>query len=202
MTDRIRLVLASASPRRRALLEAAGLEFEVRPTEVDEGLDPGLDPVQAATLLAERKARAGVERERSSALVIGADTIVALPVGGGWRLLGKPADEREAAAMLGSLSGSRHRVVTGVCVASAPGGALRTAAETTVVEMREITPQERDGYVSSGEWRDKAGGYAIQETADRFVVALEGGGFDNVVGLPVALTLELIDEVRRAGVGS
>jgi septum formation protein len=93
-------------------------------------------------------------------------------------------------------------VVTGVCVASAPGGALRTAAETTVVEMREITPSERDGYVSSGEWRDKAGGYAIQETADRFVVALEGGGFDNVVGLPVALTLELIDEVRRAGVGS
>lgn len=128
--------------------------------------------------------------------MLAADTIVALGEREEERLLGKPADLSEARAMLRSLSGTRHRVVTGVCVAPAPEGAPLVGSETTWVRMRAIEAREVEAYVRSGEWRDKAGGYAIQESADRFVLALEGGGFDNVVGLPVGLALELL---RRAG---
>jgi septum formation protein len=98
--------------------------------------------------------------------------------------------------MLECLSGTRHAVVTAVCVALAPEGPCHLDEECTWVAMRTIEPAEVQDYVASGEWRDKAGGYAIQESADRFVLALEGGGFDNVVGLPVARTLGLL---RRAG---
>jgi septum formation protein len=111
-------------------------------------------------------------------------------------LLGKPADEREADAMLASLSGSRHEVLTGVCVVRTHDLSQWSSFERTIVTMREITAAERAAYVASGEWRDKAGGYAIQESADRFVTGLEGGGFDNVVGLPVALARSLL---ARAG---
>ena len=188
------IVLASASPRRRDLLREAGLDFQVDPADVDESLEAGLDPVTAAVVLAERKARAVLTRHGGAgALLIGADTIVALPQEGeAWSLLGKPADAPEAHAMLSSLGGSRHAVVTGVAVARAEDGSVTSHAETTWVTMRPILPEEVEGYVASGEWRDKAGGYAIQETADRFVTSLEGGGFDNVVGLPVRRTLELL----------
>src|SRR5207244_1499971 len=106
--------------------------------------------------------------------------------------LGKPADEAQARAMLAQLSGSRHQVITGVCVTRSGDLGLHEGFERTWVTMRAIASSEIDAYVASGEWRDKAGGYAIQETADAFVSALEGGGFDNVVGLPVALTLRLL----------
>jgi len=197
----VQIVLASASPRRRELLAQAGLLFEVLPAEVDEGLASGTCAEAGAVLLAERKALAVRARLAPGrrAWVLAADTIVALGEPGardGERLLGKPADEPEARAMLRALSGTRHRVVTGVCVAPAPEGALLTGSETTRVHMRPIESREVEAYVRSGEWRDKAGGYAIQESADRFVLALEGGGFDNVVGLPVRLALELL---RRAG---
>ncbi|MEO0653005.1 MAG: Maf family protein [Planctomycetota bacterium] len=198
MTDRFTTVLASASPRRRALLEAAGLGFEVRPTHVDESLEEGLDPGCAALELAERKANAGADAWGTEpALVIGSDTIVAVPVEGGWRMLGKPADEAEAAAFLRLLSGSSHRVVTGVCVLATPSRTSRADAEVTRVTMRPLTDDEVADYVASGEWRDKAGGYAIQESADRFVTDLAGGGFDNVVGLPVERTLKLLGEAAR-----
>jgi septum formation protein len=191
------IVLASASPRRRELLARAGLCFEVLPAEVDESLAPGTLAEAGAVELAERKAKAVHARLAPGrrAWVLAADTIVALGEGAEERLLGKPADEDEARAMLGSLSGTRHRVITGVCVAD-PEGARLVGSETTGVRMRAIDAREVDAYVRSGEWRDKAGGYAIQESADRFVVALEGGGFDNVVGLPVELALALL---RRAG---
>ena len=207
-------MLASASPRRRELLRAAGLEPTVRASAVSEDLPAGIEPVRAALLLAERKARAvagelaaegrggtegrGGAELPAGAFVIGADTIVAIETPGepgGERLLGKPADEAEAAAMLRLLSGSRHRVVTGVAVV-APGGELLAGSETTWVTMRPLSAAEVTAYVASGEWRDKAGGYAIQESADAFVTRLEEGGFDNVVGLPVGLTLALL---RRAG---
>jgi septum formation protein len=188
------IVLASASPRRRELLRAAGLEFEVRPSAADESLVGEPDPVAAALELAERKARAVLPALGAGpALVIGADTIVAVPRGAaGHRLLGKPESPEEARDMLCSLSGTRHLVVTGVCVLAAPATRRWAEAESTWVTMRPITAREVEDYVASGEWRDRAGGYAIQETADRFVTALEGGGFDNVVGLPVALTLRLL----------
>lgn len=194
-------MLASASPRRHALLRSAGLDFDVRVSGADEDLPPGIDPVEGARRLAERKARAAAASLLAEAprWVVGADTIVAVPEAGGWRLLGKPADEAEADRMLRTLSRSTHRVVTGVCVlrTGGPGGAeALTGTETTRVTMRAIAPAERAAYVASGEWRGKAGGYSIQETADAFVTALQDGGFDNVVGLPVALTLELLRRAR------
>lgn len=192
-------MLASASPRRRELLTAAGLAFEVRPTSVDEDLESFVDPLDAAQRLASHKARAGaaaVGAAGGDVWVIGADTIVALRVENGWRLLGKAADAREAEQMLALLSETRHLVATGVSVVRASDGAEWSDVERTWVRMRAISADERRDYVASGEWRDKAGAYAIQESADRFVIGLEEGGFDNVVGLPVALTLRLL---RRSG---
>lgn len=197
------LVLASASPRRRVLLERAGLDFEVRPSAADETLDPAeTDPDRAARELALRKARAVAAPLKGSARwVVGADTIVALGAGAATRFLGKPEDAGDARRMLSSLSGTTHRVVTGVVVIRASDGEAFLDAETTRVTMRTLAPDEVEAYVASGEWRDKAGGYAIQESADAFVTALEGGGFDNVVGLPVARTLRLLERAGAALAG-
>ncbi len=198
------IVLASASPRRGELLASAGVDFVVEPAGIDERLEAPLPPPEAAEALARRKARE-VARRRSgqAAWVVGADTLVALQdarLPSGWLVLGKPANAGEARAMLERLSGSRHAVVTGVCVVRASDGAERGGAETTWVTMRRIEPREVEAYVESGEWFDKAGGYAIQETADRFVTGIEGGGFDNVVGIPVGLVLELLAELGAPGI--
>lgn len=206
-----RVVLASASPRRRDLLEAAGLRFEILPADVDETIDSALTAGQAAEDLSLRKARAVASRLDGPAAVIGSDTLVVLgedtPGDGGAprrRYLEKAADEAEAKAMLEALSGTRHRVITGVAVVLTDAGGETVASmsehETTFVTMRELESAEIAAYVASGEWRGKAGSYGIQGTADRFVVGLEGGGFDNVVGLPVQRTLRLLRAVSgRAG---
>lgn len=189
------LVLASASPRRRDLLRAAGLSFELAPADIDETVRPGLTPEAAAEDLALQKARAAAARWRGGpATVLGADTIVAVGDGPELEFLAKPVDAADAARMLRRLSGSRHRVVTGVALVLAGDGASGATVghERTWVSMRDLTDAEVAAYVASGEWEGKAGGYAIQESADRFVTALEEGGFDNVVGLPVALTLRLL----------
>ena len=202
-----RFVLASASPRRRELLRAAGLAFDVLASEVDEEVALHLSPSDAACELARRKAEAVAARLdgeagrtaattlRADTIVLGADTIVAMEIGARTRFFGKPETTGDARAMLSSLSGSRHQVVTGVCALRLSDRAARVGYERTWVTMREIEPAEIDAYVASGEWRDKAGGYAIQESADRFVTKLEGGGFDNVVGLPVELALSLASEL-------
>jgi septum formation protein len=190
------IVLASASPRRAELLSAVGLAFTVLPADVDETLRAGTLPEAGARLLAERKARAVAERfSGRRAFVLGADTIVSVDLDDGPRLLGKPENEFQARQMLRWLSGSRHSVVTGVCAVRAEDGVSVTGSERTFVTMRAIRPDEVDAYVASGEWRDKAGGYAIQESADRFVTTLEEGGLDNVVGLPVKLSLELLSKI-------
>ncbi len=181
-----RILLASASPRRRELLAAAGVEFEIGATDVAEDLPPGIEPEAAAVLLAERKARAA--KARAAEFVLAADTIVAV----GGELLGKPDGARDARAMLELLSSSRHRVVTGVCALRTKDGRIASGFERTFVTMRAIAPAEIEAYVASGEWEGKAGGYAIQETAERFVTRLEEGGLDNVVGLPVRLALDLL----------
>lgn len=192
-----RIVLASASPRRRELLRAAGVAFDVDVADVDESFDETIAPESAARLLAERKARA-VAARNGGRIVLAADTIVALEVGGRWQFLGKAADDAEARSMLALLSSSRHQVVTGVCALNVDRDAAVVDVECTWVTMRVISTQEIDAYVASGEWRDKAGGYAIQESADRFVVKLEGGGLDNVVGLPVALAKACIARATLA----
>jgi septum formation protein len=172
------LTLASGSPRRKALLEAAGIPFEVVVPDVDEESPERGDPHAVARTNAERKARAV-----PGDLVLGADTVVAV----GDRLLGKPRDDTHARELLRALSGTTHRVVTGIALAAK--GAMFVSSVETRVTMRDWTDEEIDCYVESGESRGKAGAYAIQESADRFVTALDGP-YDNVVGLPV-------DEVRR-----
>ena len=167
---------------------------------MDESFEPELTPALVARTLAERKAAAVAARLSADALVIGADTIVAVPRAAAagdddYEILGKPTCPTDARRMLRALSGSRHQVLTGVAVARAPGGGGRSEVERTWVTMRPIADAEIEAYVGSGEWMDKAGGYAIQETADAFVARLEGG-FDNVVGLPVELTLSLLRAVR------
>ncbi|MEM9381720.1 MAG: Maf family protein, partial [Planctomycetota bacterium] len=192
-----RVVLASASPRRHTLLREAGLAFRIEPADVDETIALELDAGAAAEDLALRKARAVASTRRSGAereLVLGADTLVVLGEDGepNRRFLEKAADAEEARSMLRALSGTRHRVITGVALVDTDSGTERATHETTWVTMRPITPAEIEAYVGSGEWEGKAGAYAIQETADRFVERLEGGGFDNVVGLPVVRTLALL----------
>jgi len=190
--DKPPLILASASERRRQLLADAGLAFEVVvPTihEPDEVVGK-LSPTQQAEALAYFKARM-VWDLRPDAVVLGADTIVAL----GGRTLGKPADQDEARQMLSSLSGTRHAVITGVAII-APGGDRLIASEVTYVTMRKLASGEIDAYLASGEWAGKAGAYAIQETADRFVQNLEGS-FSNVIGLPMELVERMLREIQH-----
>lgn len=182
----MRLLLASASPRRRELLQSAGFQFGVEPSLVSEELSPGTAPEVLALELALRKALAVASLHRGEdVLVLGADTIVAIGEGTRALLLGKPESPGQAREMLAALSGTRHQVLTGLAAVRARDFESRQDYERTWVLMRPISPQEIDEYVASGEWCDKAGGYAIQESADRFVLGLEQGGYDNVVGLPV-----------------
>jgi len=186
-----RLVLASGSARRRQLLAEAGLEFEVVVPAIPEPENgpAKLSPARQAEALAYFKARA-VAEEHPDATVLGADTVVA----GDHGVLGKPADAGEAQRMLGLLSGTRHQVITGVAVLG-PQGERLIASDSTYVTMRRMGEEEIESYVVSGEWQGKAGAYAIQETADRFVEALEGS-FTNVVGLPIELVLRMLQELR------
>ena len=189
------MILASASPRRHRLLSEAGLPFRIVPADVDESMNLALSGGGVAEDLALRKALAVAGREGcQDALVLGSDTVVVLGEDGAEerRFLEKASDEAEATRMLQALSGSRHRVITGVALVDARSGASQSVHEVTWVTMRLLSPEEVAAYVSSGEWVGKAGAYAIQESADQFVTSLEGGGFDNVVGLPVGLKLDLI----------
>jgi septum formation protein len=184
------LVLASSSPRRRQLLEEAGLEHEVVAPPLAEPvhLGKGLWPARRTEALAYFKARA-VSDARPEDLVLGADTVVAV----GGRVLGKPADADDARRILRMLSGTRQAVITGVALLGP--GRRGIASETTYVTMRSMSEEELEAYIASGEWKGKAGAYAIQETADRFVTKLEGS-FSNVVGLPMELVGRML---RLAG---
>jgi septum formation protein len=181
-----RVVLASASPRRRELLARLGLAFEVRPADVDETPRPGETPERLARRLALEKARAVVLDEPPGTRVIGADTVVAVA----GELLGKPADAAEARRMLARLSGREHEVWTGVAVLVADGQE-QVDVGRTAVRFRPLGPDEIAAYVASGEPLDKAGGYAIQGGAAEFVESVDGD-YDNVVGLPLALLAELL----------
>lgn len=179
-----RFVLASASPRRRALLAEAGARFDVLPADADETL-PDSPPPDAATELARRKA--SIVAVRTELPVLGADTLVVAADGG---VLGKPASSSDAVSMLRRLAGTTQRVVTGVCLRM-PGGRCREAAVTTEVVMRPMTRVEMEEYASSGEPFGKAGAYAIQESGDRFVTAVRGSR-TNVVGLPMECVAEML----------
>jgi septum formation protein len=157
--------------------------FEARPADVEE-LEAG-PPVEVALENAYRKA-AAVAAGAGQRTVLGVDTVVAL----GARIYGKPRDEAEARATLEALAGRRHVVVSGLC-AIAPGDAPRTVAATTTVIFRPLDPGRLDWYLASGEWCERAGGYAIQGRGAVLVEAVEGDYF-NVVGLPVGALLDLL----------
>ncbi len=176
------LILASASPRRVALLGAAGIVFDQRPANVDESRYFGEGPEAYVERLSDAKARAvWMPGHRS----LGADTIVTV----GGDILGKPGDEREARSMLRRLSGRPHEVLTGVALYD--GRRCAQLCERTAVRFRNLTDREIDAYVSSGEPLDKAGAYAIQGDAAGFVDSLSGSR-SNVVGLPVRAVLRML----------
>jgi len=192
-TDKtIPLVLASSSPRRRQLLRQAGIAFRVVAPPITEPapVPRGVSAARQAEALAYFKAKAALELAEPGEYVLAADTLVAL----GRRILAKPADRAEAREMLHSLSGTTHEVITGV-VLLGPGAQRLIASETTRVTMRPMSGQEIDAYIASGEWAGKAGAYAIQETADRFIEDVSGS-FTNVVGLPMELVDRMIGELR------
>ncbi|PYV18368.1 MAG: septum formation inhibitor Maf [Acidobacteria bacterium] len=193
----MRLILASASPRRRALLEAAGYEFEVIESGVDEAARPG-EPAEAlAARLAREKALRVAGLERLGTLVLGADTVVAVE----GEILGKPADAQEARQMLRRLSGRTHQVFTGVCLARAPGRVVAEALEMTPVGFRELSDNDIENYIASDEPFDKAGGYGIQGLASSFVSRVEGS-YSNVVGLPVERVVEMLRPFQESGHGA
>jgi septum formation protein len=182
-----RLVLASASPRRAAILRALGLAFRVRPSAIEERALLGEEPVHTAERLAREKA---LEIAGSEALpVVAADTIVVCD----GRLLGKPSSPAEAREMLLLLQGREHEVLTGVCVAAS--GVLHSGVERTRVRFADMTGPEIDAYVASGEPMDKAGAYHVDGLGALFLLGVDGSP-SNVAGLPVRLLRDLL---RAAG---
>lgn len=184
------LILASASPRRREILEHLGFEFETFSTGIEENGFDCEDDLRFAVAIAERKA-AAASAARPGGTIIAADTIVVCA----GRRLGKPTDAADAATMLGLLSGRSHEVITGLALRRGPGPAL-AAGERTRVFVRELARGEIERYVETGEPFGKAGAYAIQGHAAPFIERIEGCYF-NVVGLPVALLFKLFSELER-----
>jgi septum formation protein len=184
------LVLASASPRRQELLRSAGITFEVQPAHIPEDPLSGEAAKDCAERLAREKAVA-VARQRPHDVVLGADTVVVVD----GQLLGKPCDRADAARMLRLLSGRDHQVITGVCLVV--NGQSSVASETTLVTVSEISDQEIADYVASGEPMDKAGAYAIQGIASRWIPRIEGD-YSNVVGLPVARVWRMLQQTGIA----
>jgi len=194
------LVLASASPRRRELLAQVGFKFDVRPAHIPEDPRAGEDPIAYVTRLAREKAKVvyadltSNSRSEDGLVVLGADTTVTLDN----HILGKPENARDAARMLRMLSGRSHHVITGVAVVTSRGAEV--AAEVTAVRFFTLTDAEIDAYVATGEPMDKAGAYAIQGLAARWIPRVEGCYF-NVVGLPLALVSTLLEGVAGVVTG-
>jgi septum formation protein len=190
------LILASASPRRRELLTQAGFLFHVHPAHIPEDPRPNEDPIAYVVRLAREKAEtvfaeitkttASEKRAAAAPQVLGADTTVTLD----GHILGKPEDPTDAARMLRLLSGRTHRVITGVAVVTARH--TEVAAEVTGVTFRTLSDQEIADYIATGEPMDKAGAYAIQGLAARWIPRIQGDYF-HVVGLPIALVSTMLE---------
>jgi septum formation protein len=188
------LLLASASPRRAELLRAAGLEFDVQPAHVDESVHVGETPEQYVRRVADAKARA-VVADAGDRVVLAADTTVVADD----RILGKPNDAADASRMLRLLSARRHQVLTAVTLARAARVLTRVAV--TNVEFAPLSEEEVAWYVATGEPFDKAGAYAVQGLAARFVTRIDGS-YSNVVGLPVALVYAMLRELGLTAISS
>jgi nucleoside triphosphate pyrophosphatase len=184
MTQNRPWVLASSSPRRRDLLGLLCSNFEVIPSQIEEIQQPGESPSQMAQRLAKEKAVA-IRQFRPESVVIGADTVVVCE----GQILGKPASPKEARSMLQKLSGRSHEVITGLCVLK--GETVVVDAASTIVRFSQLSGEEIEDYLATGEPFDKAGGYATQGKAARFVEGIDGCFF-NVVGLPVSLLYRIL----------
>ncbi|MDY4041909.1 MAG: Maf family protein [Collinsella sp.] len=184
------MILASQSPRRIELLRETGRAFTVRPADIDESAHPGEGPFTLVERLAVEKAEHVAAGARAGELVLAADTVVTLD----GRILGKPADDDAARSMLASLSGRTHAVATGVALvrAGAAPEVLARFTDTCEVSFHELTDDEIDAYVASGEPADKAGAYGIQGRGGRLLVRSIHGDFYTVVGLPIARVHRLL----------
>lgn len=187
---RLPVLLASASPRRQELLRELVGKFTVVPAGIDESKLSSQDPWESAQRTAREKALA-VAAKHPGSLVIAGDTVVALPVGEGWRQLGKPVDEDDARRMLRDLSGETHTVITGVCVRWPDG--LTAFTEATKVTFRSLSDDEIREYVATGSPMDKAGAYGLQDESQSFIAKVEGS-VSNVIGLP----MERLEEALKA----
>jgi len=189
----VKIILASSSPRRAEILRNAGIAFGIRPPEIDEAALPG-EPAQAMVArLAEAKARAVAAHgagDTRECIIVGADTTVELD----GEILEKPRDSAHAGEMLAKLSGRTHQVLTGIFLLRLPGGATQAAVEISAVTFAPLSEKEIDAYVASGEPQGKAGAYAIQGLAGRYIPKIEGCYF-NVVGLPLARLYALLHEM-------
>ena len=183
------LTLASASPRRRELMNLLGLEFTITPADLDEDSLPGESPVEMVERLSRQKALA-VAAGMESGLVIGADSTVVFEV----QAVGKPVDDDDARRMLRMLSGTTHHVSTGITVVDAASGQILSDAMTSQISLRYLTDQEIDASIASGVPRDKAGAYAVQDTDLRPAADWEGC-YNNIVGLPICRLLEMLQEL-------
>ena len=198
--DMAKLILASASPRRKELLTQAGFSYQVHPAHIPEDPYPGEDPLSYVLRLAREKAEAAYSQLLAAAPqpepfhILGADTTVTID----GQILAKPDDRADAARMLALLSGRTHQVITGVALLTHTPSAppvVNVAAETTSVQFLPISPEEIAAYVGTGEPMDKAGAYAIQGRAARWIPRIEGCYF-NVVGLPLSLVSRMIHSAR------
>ncbi len=183
------IILASGSPRRKELLEKAGLEFIVDPSSYEEELDSNLEPNELVKQLSLGKAN-DIASRHENAVIIGADTIIVFE----GKILGKPKDENDARETLSRLSGQVHSVITGFTLIDTGTGKILSKSVETKVYFKELTPQEIDDYVKSGEPLDKAGSYAIQGLGAKLVDEIEGD-FDNVVGLPINEVVKSLKEL-------
>jgi septum formation protein len=186
-----RLILASGSPRRRELLERVGFALDVRPADIDETERPGEDPAAYVARLA--RAKVDAVPRAPGAWALAADTTVTID----GAILGKADSDDDARRMLGALSGRTHRVTTAFCLSGPDAG--RESAVTTEVTFRVVSPAEIDDYVRAGEWRGKAGAYAVQGMASAMVAGVRGS-ITNVIGLPLAEVLEALSELGAARV--
>jgi septum formation protein len=185
------IVLASASPRRRELLSRIGIRFTVQPSRVSEDVLPGETPDEHVVRLSRDKAREVAQRpDVPGRWFIGSDTIVLRDDS----ILGKPRDAAEAAVMLRSLAGRRHRVLSGYAVFDRQSGATVSGAVATAVRFKELTEEEIAGYIATGEPFDKAGAYAIQGIGVFMVLGIEGS-YTNVVGLPLCEVVEVLERL-------
>ena len=199
MTMKRKIILASASPRRKELLEKLDLDFSVCPADIDESLLPDEDAAMYPLRTAVQKAMV-VAKTAEDALVIAADTVVAVDD----YILGKPRDEAEAKAMLQRLSGREHIVITGIGVVDTASGRTLSATEQTIVYFHPLRDEEIDAYIATGECMDKAGSYGIQGKGSLLVRKIDGDYF-NVMGLPLSRLYRLLlninaDILKKTGI--